>query len=129
MKKLLIILLLISATAQAADLTWDYDAAQNSITKGYTVYFSDGTNQYNKSFLKEETVVDGAAQKVTEIESKLNLKHGTQYSFSLTRYNDSGVSDPSNTALWTRLGYVPPADVLPVAPTGSPNQTINLKVE
>ena len=61
MKKLLGILgilLLLACPAWAMDLQWDYPSDWDDII-GYTIYFTDGIDNYNKSVVKDDLVEDG----------------------------------------------------------------------
>ena len=131
MKKLLGLLgivLLLACPAWAMDLEWDYPSDWGNIV-GYTWYFTDGTNNYNKTFFKADVTEDGMTVTYQNAEEKLNLQFFTEYSIYLVAYNDEGESDPSNTVTYTRSGYVPPPDVLPSPLPGASNSPGNLNVQ
>ena len=108
-------------TVQAASLVWDDPGLEQWDTiDGYVVYFTNGTENYNKMLDKAELVrVDG---KVTysNIEDNLNIHYSIVYSFYITAYNVSGESGPSNTVTYTREGFVPPTNLLPDPVASSP---------
>ena len=120
--------LLLTGSAWAADLAWDYDEDHDAAT-GYTVYFTDGVDEWNKTFDASEAVIDGGVVTWGPINERLNLHPGVDYVFALTRYNDSGESDPSNDTLWTMEAHIPPIDRLPDAPVISPGQAGGLRIE
>lgn len=116
MKKLLITILLtllFPLVVSAASLSWDYVEDDRSRTDGFVVYFSDGTNNYQKPFLKEETVIDGQRVLYQDIDNNLNLHSGIEYSFTLTRYNSTTESEHSNEVTYLRPTYLPPEENLP----------------
>ena len=89
MKKLLIILsiLVMAVSVNAANLKWDASTGQ---VDGYTVYFTDGTDNYVHDA--------GNLTEVPDIDSTLNLAPAKTYTFYVTAWNLMGESDPSNTA-------------------------------
>jgi hypothetical protein len=132
MRKLLIALVL-SLTfvfpAMASDLVWDLDEYHDQTT-GFTVYYTDNVEQYNFTFLKEEAEVRETTVAFVDIEDRLNLQYGINYDFTLTRYNESGESDHSNTVTWGRGdGYVPPTNHLPEPVSSTPSGANNLSVQ
>lgn len=114
MKMIVFILLLIApfATATATDLAWDYPTDYETID-GYIVYFTDGTEQFNKTIAKSELIVEGATVTYPGIEAKLNLPYNVPLNFHVTAYNTVRESDPSNVVAYTRIGFVPLDDKLP----------------
>jgi hypothetical protein len=120
--------LLMAATAFEADLQWDHPADWDIIT-GYTVYFTDGTDNYNKTVLKGDLTTDGVAVTYPAMEDKLNIHYDVEYSIYITAYNDDGESGPSNAVIYTRSGYVPPQDVLPEPLPGISGSPGNLDVK
>lgn len=71
--------------------------------QGYTLYYTDGITEYK------------ASTTITEIPlSELNLVPGTQYTFTVTAYNDVGESPRSNAVVWTMVAYSPPTDQKPI---------------
>ena len=102
----------------AATLVWDFDEYHDK-SVGYTVYFTDGEENFNYSFTVDQTevvVVDGQQVHFDNVENRLNLHYGVEYELYLTRYNDMGESDPSNTITYTRPAYSPPTNHLPSDP-------------
>ena len=132
MRKLLIALLLtlLPLSVSAVSIQWDLDA-DHSRANGYTVYYSDGTADYNKTFLVSETVVNEQEGTVRyeNIEENLNLHPGVEYTFTLTRYNEVMESDHSNSVAWTRPSYNPPTDQLPDPVSPAPSGVNGLGVE
>ena len=112
MEKIIAIILFLAAPAMATDLAWDYPTDYDAID-GYIVYFTDGTEQFNKVIAKSELVVEGATVIYPGIEEKLNLPYGQEMAFYVTAYNAANESDPSNTVSYARPGYAPPVDQLP----------------
>lgn len=128
MRKFLLAILaiiLLPSLLLAADLKWDFPSDWTDIT-GYTVYFTDGTEGFNKSFTKSEAVQDGVTVTYHNAEDKLNLQFNIQYSLYLAAYNDAGESGFSNTITYTRSAYVPPLDHLPPVVVGSPQSPSGL---
>ena len=98
-------------------LAWDYPPDWAQIV-GYTIYFSDGSNNYNKSIVKADVTEDGTTVTYADMESNLNLGYDTSYEIYITAYDAVGESGPSNTVTFEQGGYVPPVDSLP-PPVGS----------
>lgn len=90
--------------ASAANLVWD---ASTGEVDGYIAYCSDGVNEYNLNV--------GNVTTVTDIENTFNLEPNTEYTFTVTAFNEYGESERSNTALytWTIESFTPPEDYLP----------------
>lgn len=108
-----------TSLAIGADLAWDYPADWAEI-EGWTLYFSDGSNTFNKSFGKTDVTEDGTTVTYSDIENKLNLHFDVTYTMTLHAFNDMGESTGSNAVEYTRSGYDPPVDVLPEpVPSGS----------
>lgn len=129
MKRILAILItmvLLPAMAWAVNLQWTYDEAHD-ITTGFTVYYSDGQADYNKSFPKQETTVNEAEGWVEwpDIEQGMNLHPGVEYDIWLVRYNETGKSEASNIISYTREAYVPPTDQLPDPVSPSPSSGVD----
>jgi hypothetical protein len=113
----------------SANLMWDYDQYHDQ-TIGFTVYYTDGTEQYNYSFLKEAAEIQESNVAFVDIEDKLNLQYGIDYDFTLTRYNNSGESGHSNTVTWGRGdGYVPPTNHLPEPVSSTPSGIDNMIIQ
>ena len=118
MKKILfaiMVLCLLSAPAWAADMAWDLDD-DHALVDGYTVYFTDGVDNYNYTFSATEAVIDGNMVKWGPIDEPLNLQPGTTYTFTLARFNQYGQSGLSNEAVYATEGidpYAPPANQVP----------------
>lgn len=123
-----LLILIIPMTVSAADLAWDY-AADYADIDGWTVYYSDGVDTYNKTFGKADVTEDGTTVRYVDIESKLNLAFDVPYTFTLHAYNDNGESGPSNDVTWERTGYDPPVDVLPPDVPGGSGDPTGLGVE
>ena len=104
--------LCLCVSSHAIDMVWDYDQ-DHKYADGYTVYYSDNDETYNKTFIIDEIVVDNNKLVIPNIDSKLNLQPGIEYEFYLTRYNDAGESDPSNIVQYSVDTYVPPEDMIP----------------
>lgn len=108
MKKLVVMaIMLFAIPAFSATALWEHDGVN---TVGYTLYFwqSDApATVYNKSIV-------GSTIRQMEIDDNL-FAPGVEYSFQITAYNTYNESDRSNTAKWTREGFVygPPNDNLP----------------
>lgn len=120
--------LLLPVLAFGASLQWDDPGAEWDSIVGYTIYFSDGTEDFNKTELKGNlTRADGSVT-YADIDNNLNLHYGIEYTFYITAYNDSGESGPSNTVTYTREAYVPPLDHLPEAVVSSPQSATGLGV-
>jgi len=107
--------LMLPALVLAADLYWDDPGAEWDIIIGYTIYFTDGTEQYNKTVAKENLVRADGVIVYGNIDATLNLMPGVEYTFIATAYNETGESDPSNSVAYTREPYSPPVDRLPAA--------------
>ncbi len=109
-------ILAMAATLNAATLRWDVGTGD---IKGYTARYTDGTNNYNKSF-------DGALTEIPDMEVFFNLKFNTNYVFTLEAYNDAGKSAVSlPTDSFTRTSYSPPADVIPIDVLEPPTEPLN----
>ena len=123
-------LLLLTASAHAADLAWDYDE-YHALTDGFVVHFTDGVEQYNYTFLKDDAIVDGDTVSWGPIADRLQLKPGVEYTFQLERYNaetTSGVAGQAPVAYMVP-GFAPPADKLPERIVIPPiTITINIEV-
>lgn len=132
MKRLAILLgiILLPASVAAATLSWDYDSDYDRVD-GYTVYFSDGENDYNYTFPQSEVTVDETNGKVSwgPIEENLNLHYGVEYTITLQRYNDAQASVESNSVTYTRPTYSPPTDQLPDPVTSEPSGPEGMGVE
>ena len=111
---LTMICLLMPVMARAADLQWDDPGTEWDIITGYTVYFTDGTEQYNKTVDKAALVRADGVVTYSDVDGTLGLMPGVEYTFILTAWNDAGESDPSNSVAYTREPYSPPVDRLPV---------------
>ena len=92
-------ILLTASMACAATLQWDHDGAD-----GFIVYYTDGTSNFNYTVGDVRTCDTGL----------LNLIPGVEYTFHVTAYNETAESGPSNTVIWTRTVFEPPANLLPV---------------
>lgn len=128
---ILVIALLLPAAAAAASLQWDLDQTARDRTEGYVLYFTDGTTDYTKTFLKSETVVnttDGVVR-YENLEANCNLHPGIEYTFELTRYNSTEESAHSNSVAWTRPAYSPPTDQLPDPVSPAPSGVNGMGVE
>jgi len=113
--------LMLPALACPADLQWDDPGAEWGIITGYTVYFTDGTEQYHKAVAKEELARADGVVTYGDIDGTLGLMPGVEYTFIVTAWNESGESDPSNSAAYTREPYSPPADRLPAGAFSPPS--------
>ena len=114
----------------AADLEWDYPADWNEVV-GYVVYFNeqgDTDPSYTKNVLKVDLVEDGVNVTYPAIDDKLNLAYNQEYNFYITTYNDAGESLPSNVVTYTRTGYQPPLDNLPLPVVSSPQSSGGLSI-
>lgn len=135
MKKLLIgiiVLLMGVATANAADLQWDFPTDWNDLT-GYIVYFNEigeTDTPWTKTVLKDDPAIsqDGASVTYSDVDDKLNLQFNQPYNLYITAYNNSGESGPSNIVSYTRTGYSPPADSLPPPVVSSPLSSGGLRI-
>ena len=128
--KILIAFLLLTGSALAADLAWDYDE-YHDLTDGFTVHFTDGTEEYTYTFPVQETVVDGETVSWGPIEDPLNLHPGVEYTINLARYNDAGSSGVEGQApvTYTLEVYSPPPNRLPDGPVSSPSGAEGLRIE
>jgi len=121
--------LLLPALAFGASLQWDDPGAEWTAIIGYTVYFSDGVEDFNKSVPTADLVrVEGISVTYPDIDDKLNLRQNTEYTFYITAYNETGESGPSNSVTYTREGYTPPPDHLPSPVASSPQSASGLGV-
>ncbi len=111
--------LLVSGVAMPADLAWDYPSDYDQLN-GWTIYYGDGTDNFNKTIGKVDITQDGTTVTYASFEVPLNLAFNVQYTIFITAYNDDGQSGPSNSVAYTRTGYVPPPDLLPPPVVGSP---------
>ena len=121
--------LLLVTPAFGADLQWDDPGTEWTSITGYTVYFSDGAENYNKTALIPELVRADGSVTYEDIDNKFNLHYAIEYSFYITAYNDSGESGPSNTVTYTREGYSPPLDHLPEVVVSSPQSATGLGIQ
>ena len=132
MKKLILTLvfLLIASTAFAADLAWDYDE-YHDVTDGFTIYFTDGAEDYTYTVPAAETVVEGETVAWGPIEEQLNLHPGVEYTFNIDRHNDSGSSgvEGQTPVIYTVEAYSPPPDRLPDGPVSSPPGARGLRID
>ena len=118
MRKILfaiMVLCLLVAPAWAADMVWDLDD-DHALVDGYTVYFTDGVDNYNYTFSANETVVVDQTVRWGPIDETLNLQPGTTYTFTLARFTEWGQSGLSNEAVYTTEGidpYTPPENQVP----------------
>ena len=109
MKKLIVLLILAMAvTVNAADLKWD---ASTGDVDGYNVYFTDGTTS------KVANV--GDVTEVTDIFNHFGLAYGTTYTFSATAFNETGESAQSTSVEYTTpASYISPEPwVIPIKKT------------
>jgi len=120
--------LILPALAFGASLQWDYPADWAEIT-GYTIRFTDGTNNYNKTIGKADVVEDGVSVTYADIESNLNLNYDITYDIYIEAYNSKSPGGPSNTVTYTRDSYVPPADSLPPPVGSAPSESSGLSVK
>lgn len=116
-----------TSVAYSADMQWDYPSDWDAI-EGWTINFTDGSQDFNKTIYKTDVTGDGTYVTYTDIDNNLNLGFGVQYTFELVAFNDAGASDPSNSVTYTRSAYNPPADVLPPAPVGTSGSPSNVGV-
>ena len=125
----LALLILWSMPAFAADLAWDYPGDWGMI-EGYTVYFTDGSDDFTLTVSKDELVVDGDLVLLTGIEDRLNLQYGVEYDLYITAHNMAGESGPSETVTHGRMTFFPPGDSLPdgivINIPAAPSITINI---
>ena len=131
MKKLFLVIasmLVISGSALAADMTWNYPADWD-IIDGWTVYYTDGTEAYNKTLYKTDVTHDGTTVTWQDVDDKLNLAYETEHLFTLRAFNNSAESGPSNEAQYTRAAYSPPVDVLPPPVPGGAGDPSGLGVQ
>lgn len=134
MKKILgllyvcIVFLAMIGMSEAADLQWDYPADYSEIT-GYTIYFTDGSDNYNLSFLKGDTnvVQDGISIIYGDIDTNLHLAPGVEYTIYITAYNSEGQSGASNSVVYQRDAYIPPTNHLPPV-VSSPSSAGGLRI-
>lgn len=97
---LAVLLMCFVPVADAAPrLVWDASTGQ---VDGYKVYYTDGTNQYQKIVTMPECPL-----------ADLNLEPGKSYTFWVTAYNTAGESGSSNTVAYDVAEYTPGPDVLP----------------
>jgi len=121
-------LFMLVSFAFAADLEWDHPGTEQlDNIKGYTIYFTDGVEAYNKTVTKEQLVIAAATIEYQDIDHKLNLQFETPYAIYITAFNDSMESEKSNTVEYTRVGYQPPLDRLPEGVLLEPSGPSNLK--
>jgi len=120
--------LLLPVLAFGASLQWDDPGVEWDTITGYTVYFSDGIGDFNKSEITGDLIRADGSVTYTDIDNKLNLHYGIEYTFYITAYNESGESGPSNTVTYTREAYVPPLDHLPEAVVSSPQSATGLGI-
>ena len=125
----LVMALLLPVLAFPATLQWDDPGAEWEEIIGYTVYFTDGTENYNKTVLASELIHDGTFVTYADIDDKLNLQYGVEYTIYIAAYNDGGESGPSNNVIYTREAYTPPLDHLPEAVVSSPQSATGLGVQ
>ena len=109
----------ISTNAWALDLAWDHDDPAN--VGGYVIYYAptDGSSgPYNIM------VSDGMTMTVSIPDT--HFEPNTEYTIYATAYNISGESEGSDSIVYTRHGWGPPADVSPIKlwiKPGKPNNT------
>ena len=121
--------LLLPVLAFPASLQWDDPGAEWSDLIGYTVYFTDGTENFNKSVPVSDLVrAEGVSVTYPDIDDKLNLHYNIEYTFYITAYNDTAESGPSNSVTYTREGYMPPPDRLPSPVASSPQSATGLGI-
>jgi len=108
----LLLLMWLPVCAYAVDLAWDLDA-DHELSDGYTIYFTDGEANYNKTVLTDELATADDLVIYADIVGNLNLQPGNDYELYITRYNAAGQSGPSNVVVHGIEGYEPPADTLP----------------
>ena len=112
--KILLALLLLTASAHAADLAWDYDE-YHALTDGFVVHFTDGETDYNYTFPADDAIVDDETVSWGPIADRLQLKPGVEYTFQLERYNaetSSGVEGQA-PVMYAVPGFKPPSNKLP----------------
>lgn len=98
-------------------LSWDYpgDSAWENIV-GYNVYYSNpAEDQFNKALSKSDISVNATRVLYKDIDDKLHLQYNEEYIFTLTAFNANEESDKSNSVVYTREGYSPSEDNLPIA--------------
>jgi len=125
-----LLVMTIASTAYAADLAWDHDE-YHDLTDGFTIYFTDGTEDYTYTFPVEEAVVDGDTVKWGPIEDRLNLHPGVEYSFNMDRHNASGTSgiDGQDPVTYEVAAYIPPPNRLPEPVSPEPSEANGLRIE
>ena len=121
--------LLLPVLAFPASLQWDDPGAEWDEIIGYTIYFTDGTEDFNKSEVTGNLVRADGSVTYADIDNNLNLHYGVEYTFHITAYNDSNESGPSNSVTYIREAYAPPLDHLPVAVASSPQSASGLGIQ
>lgn len=107
-----LICLLTAATAQAADLVWEYSQDDQAKILGFRIIFTDTAApdiQYS------HLVPDPAARRVVDIDHTLHLVPAHEYNFRCRAYNASGESGDSNTVGHTAPAWQPPQNRYPLA--------------
>ena len=128
--RILLALLLLTASAHAADLAWDDPGADmRGIIDGYIVYYSDGAENFTRSISWDEVTLADDTVTFPDIEDKLQLRPGRAYEMYLTAYNAEQESGSSNTVSYTVPGFAPPADKLPDLVIEIPAITININLK
>lgn len=107
MKKLIILAILACAfTAQAAVITFAWDANTESDLAGYRIYKSTTSGQYTYGAANAVAAVG----KVTTATATVTGAEGTKFYFVCTAYDTSGnESGPSNEVNYTIPDTTPPA--------------------
>jgi hypothetical protein len=99
--------LLFASPALAVDLAWDHDNPTN--VTGYTIYYAptDGSlGPYNI------TISDGMTMTVNIPDT--HFKPNLEFTIYATAYNLTGESEHSDSITYTRHGWGPPPDSVPI---------------
>jgi hypothetical protein len=108
----------ITVFAQEGVISWDYpgDSEWENNLVGYNIYYSNlAKDQFNKTLSKSDLSVNATRVFYEGINDKLHLQYDEEYTLALTAFNTKEESVRSNSVVYTREGYSPPEDNLPVA--------------
>jgi hypothetical protein len=99
----LLLVLSIQVFAAAKQVTWSAPTTGGT-PANYTLYYTDGTNNYNKTVPAAQTGI---------LLTDLNLAFGKTYTFTVKASNAAGEGPASNSVTYAVISFTPLVDKLP----------------
>jgi hypothetical protein len=104
----LFFLVLFTSNAWAVDLAWDHDNPAN--VEGYIIYYAPTVpNANGDGYIN---ISDGSIMTATIPDS--HFEPNVEYTIYATAHNLTGESEGSDSIVYTRHGWGPPADMPPI---------------